>query len=423
MHVVTLGTKKELMKSALNLADRITVLYEPWEELRIAPFRKHADHWGAVRSCLCTESLLSGLYHTGAINHPIDVIVPAHETAVVPAAFLGALLDARSLSVEVAMRCRDKALQKSAWAQAGVATTRWVVIRDALAQNKEIEHMVRQERLVGPFVIKPLAFHSSRNTHIVADSTQLAMACETIAQAEPSMRCLLIEQFTSGKEWQLDGIFYEGRLRALSISNYLQPVIENRQGKCLASITYRPHAYPELYKAGYEFARKAVAALGLHNCVFHMEAFTPKDDFQFVAGELAARTPGGYTTSVLYNMLGLDLWDAHLKTCMGIEPYIPPMLSNHSWGYTHLACEAGKVNRLRVEDVQNIPGVMEADVYHPYGQVMPDMRENSSVTLGYALLRGENEEDCKQAILRVQGRVAEIHARSHDISERTDYAI
>ena len=411
MHILTLGTKKELMASVLNLADRITVLYEGWEELRIAPFRKHVHHWGTIESYQCTELLLTGLHHTGAIDYPIDVIVPAHETAIVPAALLGVLFSARSLSVEVAMHCRDKALQKAAWHKAGVATARYIVIRDALAQNEEIEEMVNRSGLRAPFVIKPLSFHSSRNVHIVTDITQLAITCAIISQNESSMRCLMIEQFTFGEEWQLDGIFYKGKVHALAVSKYLQPVIKNRQGKCLASITYRPQAHPELYKAGYDFSQKAVAALGLQNSVFHLEAFTPKGDYQFVAGELAARTPGGRTIPVLHNMLNLDLWDAHLKTCMGIEPTIPTMFASHSWGYTHLACEEGKKNYLQVEDVINIPGVVEADVCHPYMKIMPNMKENSSVTLGYALVRGNSEEDCKRAILRVQNRVAEIHIK------------
>lgn len=413
MHILTLGTQRELIKSALNVADRITVLYEAWEELKIAPFRKNINHWAAVGSCQCTESLLSGLHHTGAINHSIDVIVPFHETAVIPASLLGSLLGARSLPIEVAMRCRDKALQKLAWDKAGVKTSRWVVIRDVVAQNIEINQIVKHEGLLGPFVIKPLAFHSTRNTYIVQNISELARECKTIAETVPSMRSIIIEQFTPGREWQLDGIIYNGKLLALYISNYLQPVIENRKGKCLASITYRPHANLELYKSGYEFAQNAVVALGLDNSVFHMEAFTPHDDFRFVASELGARTPGGYTKPVLNNMFGLDLWDAQLKTCMGIKPSISSSFSENSWGYTNIASENGKINRVKTSDIENIPGVIDARVHHAYGEVMPDMRKNSSTTLGYALLCGNDEEECRKAIMRVQQKVAEIHAISN----------
>ena len=91
---------------------------------------------------------------------------------------------------------------------------------------------------------------------------------------------------------------FGGQLRALSVSNYLQPIIENRHGTCVASITYPPHANLKLYKAPGEFTQNALAAPGLQDCVFHLEAFTPQNAFQFMAGELATRTPGFYIAPV-----------------------------------------------------------------------------------------------------------------------------
>lgn len=410
MHIVTLGSKKELMTSALRLANHITILYEAWEEFRVAPFRESVTHWCAVESYLSIETLLAGLYHTGAIKKTINAIVPVGETGVVPAAILGKLIGARALPIDVAMRCRDKALQKDAWIKAGIPTARFIVIQDVLVQKEKIAIMIKEANLTGPFVLKPLSLYGSRKIHIAADINQVINISEAMVRADPKMRCLLIEQFTSGKEWHLDGVLWQGEIHSLSISNYLQPIIENRNGKCLASITYRPQANLNLYQSGYEFSKKALLSLGLKDCVFHLEAFTQNDNYQFIAGELAARPAGAYAGPVLSHMLNFDIWDAHLKICLGIMPSISNKESNYSWGYTALACVPGEINRLRVEDFSDIPEVVEANIFHPYGEIMPDMRENSSVAIGFALLRCENETACRNTILQVQERVLRIHS-------------
>jgi biotin carboxylase len=409
MHLLLLGAKRELMHSALQLASRITVLYEPWEEQRLAPFRSGIAHTCAVDSYHSVESLLSALEHVGALAQPIDAVVAVGETGVAPAAILARLIGARALDVDVALRCRDKALQKRAWHAAGVPTARCAVIPDAAALPEDVLRLAAAAGISAPYVFKPLALHSTRNVAIARSDAELQDKVKTAVAEEPAMRRLLIEEFTAGEEWHLDGCCFNGRLESLCMSKYLQPVIENRVGGCVASVSYRPHANPELYERGRRFVSAAVRALGLESGVFHFEAFAEPGTHDFVAGELGARPAGFFITPVLKRFLDLDLWDAHLRVNLGLPPRAYNASNEEAWGFAHLPSQAGKRNRVRADDVMSIEGVAEVHVLTPLDGEMRDMTGNSTVNIGYALVRGPDEQACEQTIRRVQARVWNIH--------------
>lgn len=410
MHLVLLGAKRELMLSALQLASRITVLYEPWEEQRVAPFRSDIAHSSAVDSYQSVESLLSALQHVGALAHPIDAIVPVGETGVAPAAILARIVGGRALDLDVALRCRDKALQKQAWHAAGVLTARYAVIPDACAQPADVLRLAAAAGISAPYVFKPLALHSTRNVSIAQSDAELQAKIMDAVAAEPAMRRLLIEEFTAGEEWHLDGCCFNGRLESLCMSKYLQPVIDNREGACVASVSYRPHANSQLYEQGRRFASAAASALGLDSGVFHFEAFALPGSHKFMAGELAARPAGFFIAPAIKRFLNLDLWDAHLRIGLGLPPRPHRASNEYAWGFSHLPSEAGKRNRVRPEDVLSIDGVEEVHVLTPVGEEMRDMTSNSTVNIGYVLVHGPDEQACEQTIRRVQARVRDINS-------------
>src|SRR4051794_14307748 len=115
MHVVLLGTKQAAMQALAAGGHRVTLLYEPWEEFRVAAHRPNAAHWCAVDSHASVESLWSALEHVGALARGVDAIVSTGEVGVVAAGVLGRLLGARAIDPSVALRCRDKGVQKAAW--------------------------------------------------------------------------------------------------------------------------------------------------------------------------------------------------------------------------------------------------------------------------------------------------------------------
>ena len=68
---------------------------------------------------------------------------------VVGAAVLGAQLGAIALDPAVALACRDKALQKAKWQQAGVPTARFAVLPEAAVQSERETTEELSRHLVG----------------------------------------------------------------------------------------------------------------------------------------------------------------------------------------------------------------------------------------------------------------------------------
>ena len=408
MHVLLLGSKREMLSSLVALGVDFSILYEPWEESRVAPFRRKARHWCAVDSYHSIESLLSALRHVNVVT-PIDAIVATGETGIVPAAILGQMLGAKALSVDVAMRARDKALQKQAWKEAGVSTAAYVVVPDVLACREQIPQLLAQANIVGPYVAKPIAMYGTRNVHHFSSQEALIERCVAIASQDASMRRLLIEQWIAGEEWHFDGYCIGGEIAALSMARYREPLLQTKSGACTASITYRPAEHAELYCAGRRFASHALSALGLTDTVFHLEAFKSDDSFDFIAGELGARPAGNYIAPVVRSAFGVDLWDAHTKLSVGHAPASPGEGSELAWGFTDLPSVAGQPNTVEAKHLERLAGVREVSVSTPLGTPMRDMTTSSAFNIGHAVVAGETEEQCEQLIAAVQEETMRLH--------------
>lgn len=417
MHVVLLGTKKDVMQALVAGGHEVTLLYEPWEEFRVAPHRARAKHWCLVDSHLSVESLWSALHHVGALDGPIDAVVSTGELGVVPAALLGKLLGARSMTPEVALACRDKAVQKAAWRAAGVPTPRWVVVPDARAAPESVRPRVAAAGLRAPFIVKPIAGYATRNVAVARDEDELDTIVAKMAKDDPALGRLMVEQRQSGGEWHFDGLVRDGELLALHVSQYLEPLIETKNGHPTASISYPPHANFELYEAARAFAKRALDALGMTVGVFHLEVFAEPDTHDFVAGELAGRPGGNFIGPLVKRVVGVDIWAASVQLFTGDEIERASTVSPHVCGWTDLPATGGRLNRVKPEDVLAIPGVVDVMVTTPYGAPMRDMRESSATNIGYALVEGSDRDACRATIARVVAMVLETNSKPDAIAQ------
>src|ERR1700744_4805126 len=150
MHVVLLGARPESVQALLDRGHGITLLYEGTEHARVRPFRDVLRHSCAVDSYLVIESLWSALHHVGAIAGGIDAVVSIQEHGIVPAAILGRMLGAKTLDPGIALRCRDKALQKKAWRASGVPAADWLVIPDCGALAEPASRLAERGALIPP---------------------------------------------------------------------------------------------------------------------------------------------------------------------------------------------------------------------------------------------------------------------------------
>ncbi|WP_051817029.1 ATP-grasp domain-containing protein [Kitasatospora sp. NRRL B-11411] len=429
MHVVLIGARSEAIEALLADGHTVSLLYEGGEHRRVDPYRDRLAHACAVDSYLVVESLWSALHHVGALgpagpdgdgdgdgaDGAVDAVVSVQEHGMVPAALLGRLLGARAIDPQVALRCRDKALQKAAWRAAGIPTADWAVVPDA--GRGSVARAAAAAGVAAPYVVKPTAGAATIGVAAADGPAELdALAAELVAQSETRRR-LLVEHRVPGEEWHLDGLVRDGALAALLVSRYLVPLIETKRGHPAATVSLLPADHPALYREAAELTGRALAALGHRDGVFHFEVFGGPGEF--TAGELAAR-PGGHMIGALAErVLGIDLWAAAVRAVTGDRPGRsggpagqgdPGGSGGRVVGFTDIPTLAGAVNRLGREHVERIPGVVDVEIKIKPGEVMPAMDANSGIRIGTALVEAATEQDCRDALLRIADLAAELNS-------------
>ncbi|RPE29099.1 hypothetical protein [Kitasatospora cineracea] len=439
MHVVLIGARSEAIEALLADGHAVSLLYEGGEHRRVDPYRDRLAHACAVDSYLVVESLWSALHHVGALDPAgpdgdgdgdgadgggagphgsVDAVVSVQEHGMVPAALLGRLLGARAIDPRVALRCRDKALQKAAWRAAGIPTADWAVVPDA--GRGSVARAAAAAGVAAPYVVKPTAGAATIGVAAADGPAQLdALAAALVAESETRRR-LLVEHRVPGEEWHLDGLVRDGALAALLVSRYLVPLIETKRGRPAATVSLPPADHPDLYREAAELTGRALAALGHRDGVFHFEVFGGPGGF--TAGELAAR-PGGHMIGALAErVLGIDLWAAAVRAVTGDRPGRgggPADTAGSGGGggsagrvvgFTDIPTLAGAVNRLGREHVERIPGVVDVEIKIRPGEVMPAMDANSGIRIGTALVEAATEQDCRDALLRIADLAAELNS-------------
>jgi hypothetical protein len=398
MHVVLLGAWPAAFEALLRSGHQVSVLYENNEnnQSRIAPYLNQFTYKCVVDSYMRVESLWSALYHSGAIGDGVDAVVPLFEAAIVPGATLGALVGAASLEPIVALRCRDKAVQKAAWDNARVPTARHLVTTDP---NEDLTMLTQEAGMMPPFIVKPVDGRGAMETFRIPDVTSLTETVRDIQRRRPELARLLVEEEIQGTEWIIDGMVRDGEIRWILLSRYQSPVIDTTVQNPLRVSSFPPARYISWYKSATEFAQRSVNALGLRDSVFHLEAFGEPD--HFVAGELAARTGGGMLPNMAHRALGIDVWECAVKAVIRERIEIPQAPSEKFFAFVGIPINPGRKNFIERADLATIPGVVEVDIDIRSGETMPDRLDNSTVWVGTALVEGRSETECHEILNRV----------------------
>lgn len=239
------------------------------------------------------EDVIAGLARAAIDMSSFDVVCTADELPIVPAAAIADAYHRRSwLPLRTAVAMRDKFVQKAMIRDAGLPVARcWTVNRvDELADRAAI-----------PGVVKPLGGAGTQLTYAVTDRESLDIAVQAItASGQPGP--WLVEEFVTGNELHIDGVVRDGVIRFLSVSRYLQNVINIQRGLSMGSVVADPQASAGLYASAGDLASAALKALGHTEGVFHMEAFEGGEELVF--SECAGRLSGGLLVETVIAKFG-----------------------------------------------------------------------------------------------------------------------
>ncbi len=256
------------------------------------------DHYDQVRS-VCDEGAMLRAVQRVQARGWTDRLEATVEAHMLPVARVREAAGMPGLTVEQAILCRDKPLQKEFLRRAGVPCA----ASTAAASVAEVRDFIAA---VGyPVILKPRDGAGAAGTFRVDDAAGLERALR--ASGFERGRSIAVEEFVEGHEGFYDTLTAGGEVVYEFISHYFPnvlPAMRDRSVSPMIIATNRldESTYDELKTLG----RKVVAALGLGTSATHMEWFFGPKGLRF--SEIGARPPGVGQWDLYCAANGIDLY-------------------------------------------------------------------------------------------------------------------
>jgi biotin carboxylase len=341
--------------------------------------------------------VLSALARAGLANLHYDAVLCANEYAVPLAALVASHYGCRGLPVDVAIRFRDKSVQKSTLRAAGVPVADCQVIED-ITRPDDLPEITG-----GPMVLKPVAGVGTKLTTLVRDSAELRAVAGRVASTS-SLRTFLLERYIPNEEWIVDGIMHDGELVFYSMGYYPIPCMDTvAQQVSMEYARFDPEADKDIFEEGGALARRALGALGLTDGIFHMELFKPTDGGPLTFGECAARRGAAmYLEEVLWKF-GVDLSEETVRAALGWEPRLDIKIRPGAVGVTNVNAPPGVVMSVPpIEEILAQPGVAYARVEMPIGARIADQIADAASRLAQVLVTADERSQLPERFADVR---------------------
>jgi biotin carboxylase len=332
------------------------------------------------------EAVLSALTRAGLSGEQFTSVSTTNEFALVNAAVLARILGCSGPSPEVAVRFRDKFVQKEVVRNQGIPAARSLVVQDLY---DDIPSALPFERCV----IKPVMGAATRQTATLSSVADLRNAVRDFRSQSRSARTFVIEEFQQGDEWLVDGVVHDGEVIFYSVAEYTQPCLRAVEVQAPLEIRrFDPRTESWTYKLAEPVIHAAVAALGLTDGVFHMELF--HDNGEVFFSECAARRGGALVHEQVECKFGVDLGDAALSLALGERPDVSVTESPGIVGSTYIKAPPGVLFRVPSrEEVMSLPGVEYAVLTHSVGATLPASISDTTTRVGQVMLRTSTVEE------------------------------
>ncbi|MFF4160752.1 acetyl-CoA carboxylase biotin carboxylase subunit family protein [Streptomyces sp. NPDC001678] len=334
------------------------------------------------------EQVLAGLARARIALDGFDVVCTIGEFPLVAAALLAEQSKAVGMRVSTAIALRDKFVQKRLVREAGLPV--------AQARVANLLSDLDGEQLTYPIVVKPLTGAGAKDTHIVSNPLEL----ESLAAGDQKSRRgpWLVEEFIEGEELHLDGVVRSGAIRALSVSRYVQNVIDIKSGGLVGSAVIDPDQSPDLYAKAEALVSAALEAFGHGDGIFHAEAF--EKDGTLVFSECGGRLGGGMIQETVLRRFGVNLSDEWARAVLDLPPGQPAQPSTLQCGWIQLPAPVGVAQHVpQQSEVLEQPGCLEATIILTPGSETPDFSTASNVRAGRVVVGGASEEQVRERLL------------------------
>lgn len=392
--LLLIGPEPYVVRACLELGVNLVVVYSTavrdGDAVNV-PERQNV-HTVFVQDQRTPEAVLTALHRAGLADGPAgrgyDAVLSVYEHALVHAAVLAKVFGCRGMPLEVAVRFRDKWLQKEVIRAAGLRTARSDVMED-IAYPDELPELD-----TWPRVLKPMYGVGTALTALVSSPAELRAAAARFHQKMPRYRTYVAEEFSRGDEWTADGVMFRGELMFLSVATYQEPcltVLEKQE-----PLTYRrfdPEVDAGVFRLAEPFVRQAIAAIGLEDGIFHMELFHDPDTDELIFGECNGRRGGALVPEEIFYKFNVDLGEEAVRCALGLTPRLDVKVSPDSIGNTYLLGPPGTlVSSPSPAEVLAREGTRYVTLEEPVGSVNPGSIDDMNTCVGMAVVAAANAD-------------------------------
>ena len=339
-------------------------------------------------------------------RYPLDAAIGVDDDTVALATSINQALGRDTNPLEGVFAARDKHLQRTVLATAGVPVPRFAL--HALGEHPD--NFV--ETTPYPCVVKPLRLSASRGVIRANDSGELVAAIQrlgAILESESGTdECAdtgfqyLVEQFVPGYEVALEGLMTHGELNVLAFFDKPDPL----DGPFFEETIYvTPSRHPASEQAALiDCAASAATALGLREGPIHAELrFNDQGPWLI---ELAARPIGGRCSAVLrFGDGSVSLEEIVLRHALGLP--LPSLERERSAAGVMMIPVPGAgvlEDYTGVEDAKRVPGVDDVVITAHRGETLVPWPDGSRYP-GFIFARGDRPELVERVLREAHRRL------------------
>ena len=395
-----MGNRKNLLLIGATTGYQTRIFAESAQrlgfELALATDRCHVldDPWGDRAIALRFEDPEQAAA-TLAAQARVDGIVAVGDRPAYIAALAAERMGIRYNSPDSVLASRDKFLARERFRAAGLAVPDF--FRFPIAGVPE----QAAERASYPCVLKPLSLSASRGVIRANDSREFVAAFRRIGAllCSPDLarlrdeqnQFIQVEDFIAGREFALEGILLDGRLRVLALFDKPDPLDGPYFEETIYVTPSRENA--ETQREIISTTERAIRALGLQHGPVHAEMRVSERGVWML--EVAARPIGGLCARVLP---GLE--ELILKHAAGGDVSSFPM-PRDAGGVMMIPIprEGIYVDAAGIEHAKRVPGVEDVLITAKPGQKIIPLPEGNSY-LGFIFARAESPAAAEQALRR-----------------------
>ena len=384
-------TAKRIGFKVVMATDRCRHLDDPWQDGAL-PVRFHQPDAGA-------ETL-------SHLDVPPDGIIAVGDKPTVVAALTAEQLGLRFHPRDAVETCRNKFLARERFLAAGLNAPYYYRV----SLDMEVGEAARCARF--PCVLKPLGLSGSRGVIRADDEFDFTEAFDRIRclleqheiarLQEEQNRYILVESYIPGREYAIEGLVTDGRLRVLAIFD--KP--DELEGPYFEETIYATpsRAAAEVQAELVETTQRAVTALGLTNGPIHAEMRHNAEGAWML--EVAARPIGGLCARSLRFEGGITLEEVLLRFAAGEDVSSIERESCASGVMMIPIPKSGIFDSFSgAEEAASVPGIEDVIITAKKGQKLEQLPEGSSY-LGFVFARADSPE-------LVESALREAHARLH----------